>query len=247
MKKWQDIDQVKLRIYQVVEASHDGDVVSRHYDLLMLAAIVVGLVPLTLKATNPYTKAIDVLAGFLFLVDYCLRVFTSDYKMGIKSYKAYLAYAFSPLAMVDLLSILPILELFLPSSKFGLFRIFRVLMVLKLVRYSKAMITIVTVIRKVKRQLMAVLVLAIVYIGASAMVIFQLEPDSFNNFFDALYWATISITTIGYGDISPTTSIGRFITMVSALVGVAVIALPSGIITAAYMDEIKKVKGKHEL
>ena len=64
----------------------------------------------------------------------------------------------------------------------------------------------------------------------------------FGNFFDALYWATISITTIGYGDISPVSDLGRLITMISALVGVALIALPSGIITAAYMDEIKKHK-----
>ena len=69
----------------------------------------------------------------------------------------------------------------------------------------------------------------------------------FDSFFDALYWATISITTIGYGDIYPTTDIGRFITMISALMGVAVIALPSGMITAAYMNEISKKKSKYEL
>ena len=66
-------------------------------------------------------------------------------------------------------------------------------------------------------------------------------------FFDALYWATISITTIGYGDISPVTTAGRLTTMLSALVGMALIALPSGIITAAYMEEIKKKKSKLEL
>ena len=68
------------------------------------------------------------------------------------------------------------------------------------------------------------------------MLIFQLEPNLFGNFFDALYWATISITTIGYGDIYPTTGVGRLITMISALMGVAVIALPSGMITAAYIN-----------
>jgi voltage-gated potassium channel len=79
------------------------------------------------------------------------------------------------------------------------------------------------------------------------MLIFQLEPTLFETFFDALYWATISITTIGYGDIYPKTDMGRFITMISALVGVAVIALPSGMITAAYMNEINKKKTKYEL
>ena len=118
---------------------------------------------------------------------------------------------------------------------------------LKLVRYSKTMIIIRNVIRKVKSQLMAVLFLIIIYIFGAAMLIFQLEPNLFNNFFDALYWATISITTIGYGDIYPVTTVGRLITMISALVGMAVIALPTGIITAAYMAEITKKKSKYEL
>ena len=109
------------------------------------------------------------------------------------------------------------------------------------------MIIIANVIRKVKTQLLAVLILITIYIFVSAMLIFQLEPDIFNSFFDALYWATISITTIGYGDISPVTPMGRMITMISALVGMAVIALPTGIITAAYMNEISKKKSKYEL
>jgi voltage-gated potassium channel len=79
------------------------------------------------------------------------------------------------------------------------------------------------------------------------MLIFQVEPNLFHSFFDALYWATISLTTIGYGDISPVTPIGRLITMISALVGMAVIALPTGIITASYMNEINKKKSKYEL
>ena len=123
-----------------------------------------------------------------------------------------------------------------------LLRIFQLLRVLKLFRYSKTLVTIVRVAKKVKSQLLAVLILTFMYIITSALLIFQIEPNLFNSFFDAMYWATISITTIGYGDISPLTSVGRFITMISALVGVAIIALPSGIITAAYMDEINKHK-----
>ena len=168
--------------------------------------------------------------------------------MGYKSVRTYFAYIVTPLAIFDLLSIVPIIYLFLPiSSMIGLLRLFRVFRVIKLIRYSKTMIVIANVLRKVKKQLIAVLILTIIYIFVSAMLIFQIEPDLFDTFLDAIYWATISITTIGYGDIYPTTDIGRFITMVSALVGVAVIALPSGVITAAYMNEIKRSKTKYEL
>ena len=77
------------------------------------------------------------------------------------------------------------------------------------------------------------------YIFISALVIFNVEPNSFNNFFEAIYWATVSLTTVGYGDLYPVTTIGRVITMVSSIFGVAVIALPAGIITAGYMKEVE--------
>ncbi len=238
----------KRRVYEVIEVSKAGDSSSKAYDILMTTAIIVGLIPMTLKHDNIYTIFIEIVTSFVFVCDYAARVYTADYKMGFKSYKAYIAYMLTPLAIFDFLSILPVIYLFTPvSSMIGLLRLFRVFRALKLVRYSKTMVVIANVIRKVKKQLMAVLILITVYIFVSAMLVFQLEPNLFNNFFDALYWATISITTIGYGDISPTTPIGRLITMISALVGVAVIALPSGIITAAYMSEISKKKSKYEL
>lgn len=162
--------------------------------------------------------------------------------------KSLIAFIVTPMAIFDFLSVLPILYIFLPiSSNIGLLKLFRTFRILKLIRYSKTMIVIANVLRKVKSQLIAVLILIMIYIFVSAMLIFQLEPDLFDNFFDALYWATISITTIGYGDITPTTDIGQFITMISALVGVAVIALPTGMITAAYMNEITRKKSKYEL
>lgn len=240
--------EFKRRVYEVIEVSSIGDRSSRAYDVMMNTAIIVSLIPMTLKKDTPVTFWLELFATFIFVLDYAARVYTADYKMGYKHYRAYIAYIISPLAIFDFLSILPIIYWFTPvRSWIGLLRLFRAFRAVKLVRYSKTMIVISNVIRKVKKQLMAVLLLITVYIFMSAMLIFQLEPNLFNNFFDALYWATISITTIGYGDISPVTPIGRMITMISALVGVAVIALPSGIITAAYMNEINKKKTKYEL
>ena len=241
------MDEKKKRLYEIIEVSQGKDAASLSYDKLMLVTVLVGLVPLTMKKTNVYAEAIDILTAIIFLFDYAMRFYTADYKMGIKCYKAYVAHFFTPMSIIDLMAIVPVFTLFFSGSNaIGLFRIFKVFRVLKLLRYSKTMVIIENVMRKVKQQLMAVLVLTLMYITASAMFIFQIEPNLFNNFFDALYWATISITTIGYGDISPVTIPGRLLTMVSALVGVAVIALPSGIITAAYMDETKKTKSKFQ-
>ncbi|WP_022768523.1 ion transporter [Butyrivibrio sp. NC2007] len=241
------MEKYKRRIYEVIEVSSIGDASSRAYDVLMTTTVIVGLVPLTLKTDNFYTFVIEIITALILFVDYCARVYTADYKMGFKNIKAYIAYIFTPLAIFDLLSILPVIYLLFPIPSLRLLKLIRIFRVLKLVRYSKTMIVIANVVRKVKTQLIAVLILITIYIFVSAMLIFQLEPNLFESFFDALYWATISITTIGYGDIYPTTDIGRFITMISALMGVAVIALPSGMITAAYMNEISKKKSKYEL
>ena len=241
-------NSVKKRVYEVIEVSSLGDASSKAYDIMLTTAVIVGLIPLTLKADNIYTPVIEIFTTILFVIDYISRVWTADYKMGYKNVKAYIAYVLSPLAIFDLLSIVPIIYLFSPvTSAIGLLRLFRIFRVLKLIRYSKTAIIISNVLRKVRQQLLAVLILIIIYIFVSAMLIFQLEPNLFETFFDALYWATISITTIGYGDIYPTSNVGRLITMVSALVGVAVIALPSGMITAAYIGEINKKKSKYEL
>ena len=241
------MDKYKRRIYEVIEVSSISDASSRAYDVLMTTTVIVGLVPLTLKTDNFYTFVIEIITALILFVDYCARVYTADYKMGFKNIKAYIAYIFTPLAIFDLLSILPVIYLLFPIPSLRLLKLIRIFRVLKLIRYSKTMIVIANVVRKVKTQLIAVLILITIYIFVSAMLIFQLEPNLFESFFDALYWATISITTIGYGDIYPTTDIGRFITMISALMGVAVIALPSGMITAAYMNEISKKKSKYEL
>jgi voltage-gated potassium channel len=241
-------EEIKKRIYEIIEASHGKDVASIMYDLMIMVTVFSSLTPLMRKTTNLYTTIMEIVTILVFVMDYVLRIYTSDYKMGVKSYKAYLYYAFTPMAIIDLLSILPVVALFLPGNRMlELFRVVRVLRVLKVIRYSHTMMTIANVVRRVKRELGAVLIFTILYIYAAALILFQIEPELFENFFEALYWATISITTIGYGDYFPVTPEGKVVTMLSSLVGMAVIALPTGIITAAYMDEIRRSKTKGKL
>ena len=106
-------------------------------------------------------------------------------------------------------------------------------------RYSKSISIIAEVIKKQKTALIAVGTFAIGYVLIAALIIFNVEPNTFNNFFDAVYWAVVSLTTVGYGDIYPVSLAGRLVTMVSSFIGVAIVALPSGVITAGYLEEIK--------
>lgn len=124
------------------------------------------------------------------------------------------------MAIIDLVSILPSITLMNGSLRvlrvIRLFRTFRIFRIFKAVRYSKSIRIIKDVIQNSKESLIAVGVLAIMYILISALIIINIEPDSFNNYFDAVYWATVSLTTVGYGDIYPVTSLGKVITMISS-------------------------------
>ena len=107
------------------------------------------------------------------------------------------------------------------------------------------MVVLIRVMKKEKNILLTVGIIAVCYIFITALVMFNVEESTmFQDFFDALYWATTTLTTVGYGDIYPATDLGRIISMFSAIFGVAVIALPSGVITASYLDELRDIKKK---
>ena len=168
-------EAAKKRIYEIIEVSSKDDKAGSYYDKMMLTAVIIGLVPLTLKSENTYSIIINYFTSFIFFFDYILRIYTSDYKMGIKHYKAYLYYAFTPLAIIDLLAVIPIFSIFFTTHTLvRIFKLFRVAVLLKLIRYSKTMVIMTNVLHRVKTQLIAVLMLTGIYIAASAMFIFQL-------------------------------------------------------------------------
>lgn len=235
--------KTRKRIYEIIEVSQDNDRVSLAYDLMMLVSIIISIIPLAYKKTPGVFKITDIITTILFIVDYLLRFLTADYKLEGKRVP-FLRYPFTIWAIIDLVSILPTLTVLNSGFKllrlFRVFRTFRVFRVLKAFRYSKNVAILMEVIKTSKDALLAVCGLAVAYIFVSALVIFNVEADSFGTFFDAIYWATVSLTTVGYGDIYPVTTAGRIITMISSLFGIAVVALPAGIITAGYMEIISK-------
>ncbi len=231
---------MRKRLYTIIEPAGDGDKLSRLYDFLMMAAIVISIFPLAFKETNIVFQWIEYITVSIFILDYILRIATADYKLK-KAASSFVLYPFTPMAIIDLLSILP--SVIMVNDGFKLLRLFRLIKVLrafKFLRYSKSFEIIVNVFNSQKNVLSAVATTAIAYILVSALVIYNVEPESFATFFDAIYWATISLTTVGYGDIYPVTTIGRIVTMISSVFGIAIIALPSGVITASYLDEINK-------
>jgi len=235
---------MRKRLFEIIEKSNGNDKLSSIYDVFMLVVILLSLVPLTFKNFTYSLIHIDKFCVTIFILDYILRLITADFKYQDKSIKSFIKYPFSFMALIDLLAILPSFSVINQGFKvlrlLRIGRTLRVFRVFKSVRYSKSIEIIINVLKYSKDSLIAVGTLAVAYILISALIIFNAEPDSFNQFFDAVYWATVSLTTVGYRDIYPVTTIGKTISMISSFFGIAIIALPSGIITAGYLEEIKK-------
>lgn len=241
---------MRKRIFEIIEQGKKGDRASVVYDIVMLVAIAISIVPLMFVEEHSAFRVVELVTVILFIIDYLLRWITADFRMGKGSW-SFVLYPFSAWAIIDMLSILPGLSLLGQGFKiFRLTRLLRILRLFKFVRYSEKIQVLGRVIRKEKTVLLSVLAIAVFYVFLTALIMFNAEPHvnpetgvaTFANFFDALYWATVTLTTVGYGDLCPVTDIGRCVSMLSSLFGVAIIALPSGVITASYLDELRAVK-----
>lgn len=233
----------RKRIFEIIETSPTDSNASNLYDIFMIFVIILSLVPLAFKTETTGLIIIDKSCVLIFIIDYILRWLTADYKFNKHSPVSFIRYPLSFMAIIDLVSILPSLSILNNSFKvlriMRMFRTMRVVRIFKAARYSKNLRIIAKVFRDSREPLITIGSLAVVYILVSALVIINVEPDSFDTFFDAVYWATVSLTTVGYGDIYPITNVGRLVTMLSSIFGIAIVALPSGIITAGYLKEIQ--------
>ena len=246
------IYKIRKRIFEIIEIGDENDKASEFYDFFMMITIVLSLIPLMFKVTPPAFVVIEYIAGFIFIIDYLLRFITADFKLN-KGKPSFIIYPFTPMAIIDLVALLPSFAALHSGFKvlkmFRLIRTFRVFRLFKAFRYSRVFTLILNVFKKQKESLLAVTAIAIGYILLTALIMFNVEPQTFDTFFDALYWATISLTTMGYGDIYAVSTVGRTITMISALFGIAVVALPAGIISAGIVTELderkKSKKGKN--
>lgn len=240
--------QIRERIYRLVEPSTHNKK-SGTYDSVMLIAIVIGVIPLMFRSQNELFWWFDLFSGLCFILDYILRWCTADYRLKKHNWKAFVVYPFTLMAIIDLLSILPIFNLLDPTFKIVRFsRLLKMLRIFKVVHYFEPLVIVVAVIKQQSKILCTVFSLALFYIFITALIMFNAEeeinPETgqylFDSFFDAFYWAACTLTTVGYGDLYPISDTGRVISIISAMIGIAVIALPSGIITAGYMEELRK-------
>lgn len=246
MKRYQ---AVKQRAFEIVNKAEDGDLASKIFDWTIMALIALSIVSIILESYGSiYTKwystfkTFELITVIVFTIEYVLRLWTADL-LYPESKHPRLKYVFSLMAIIDLLAILPFYLPFIAADlrflrMMRLLRLFRILRVLKLGRYFEALQVIMKVVKSSGPQLVMSVALCAFVMLFSAIVMYEAEhpvqPEKFPNVISSLWWAICTLTTVGYGDVYPVTAVGRFFASVISLVGIGIIAIPTGIITAGF-------------
>lgn len=238
---------MRKKLYDIISVNDVNSRMSTYYNVFNIIIILASLLPLMFKNQTPILVLVDQITVTFFIVEYLIHIFTADIRYPNEpKLKAFLHYPVSPLGIVDLLSILP--SITPVNSTFRLLRLFRLLRSLrifrafKLFRYSRGAQVFINTIKSQKNMLTLIASLTFLYIIIVALIMFNVEPEIFPTFTEALTWSTMSLTSVTYGSTYPTTQIGQYLSMLSLLVGVVVIALPTSVITAGYIDELEKMR-----
>ena len=227
------------------------------YDIISTLARIINLIAAFASTFDNIREAhgdllywVDAITVLFFAVDYVLRIYTAGQQY--KSYsdgKAAVKYMTSGYGIIDLLSFLPhYLPTFFPAGA-AVFRMFRVIRIFRLFRinaYSDSLTLIGRVISSKKTQILASVFIISLLILASSLCMYSLEheaqPDVFENAFSAIWWATSTLLTVGYGDIYPITVAGQIIGIVITFLGVGLVAIPTGILSAGFIEEYQNAK-----
>lgn len=198
--------------------------------------------------------SIELISIIVFSIEYIVRIWVADLQYPtLPPTKARLKYVFSFLGLVDLLSILPFYLPFLITIDLRVMRVLRLLRLLRLLklnRHSKSLKLIGQVLKNTKNDILVTIFMVFILLVLASTLMYSLEneaqPEAFENIGQALWWAVATLTTVGYGDIYPITGLGKLLSGVIALLGIGIVALPTGIISSAYIDEVQKQKQKQE-
>jgi voltage-gated potassium channel len=243
--------RLKERLYQILEQPEASDRLAQAWNLAIMSAIVITTLAVIIETVEPVyrqfqpmLRTIELASLGLFGTEYVLRlwVITCSPRYS-RPLVGRLRYAITPLALIDLLAIAPVLVATRVDLRFlRIARLARVLRVLKLARYSQGIGLIARVIRRKKAELFIALgFFSILLVMTSALMYFaehEAQPKAFSSIPAAMWWAVVTMTTVGYGDVYPVTVAGRFLAGITALLGIAAFALPTSILGAGFLAEL---------
>lgn len=257
-KKWL---KRRKRVFEILEVGADYDYASRAYDVVNACSIVLNLV-VSIMYTFSNMRAhygeplllIERITVAFFCVDYILRIWTARFLYPHESeVRAVWKYISSFTGIVDMLSFLPYyLPFFFPmgSVAFRMIRIVRIFRLFRIDAYYDSLHVITEVIRGKRQQLISSVFIILVLMLASSLCMYSLEheaqPEIFTSAFSGIWWAASTLLTVGYGDIYPVTTLGKIFGISIAFLGVGIVAIPTGIISAGFVDQYSNIKRRLE-
>ena len=257
MPNFRSLESLRRRICTIIDIGTADDLISRAYDIFYTLVILVNLV-VTIAYTfdeaeaacGPLLLRVEAATVAFFAVDCVLRIWTAKYHHpNLKEWKAVCRYIFSFSGIVDLLSFLPYyMPFFFPSGAVA-FRMFRVVRIFRLFRinaYYDSLHVITEVLRGKRQQLLSSVFIILTLMLASSLCMYSLEheaqPEVFRNAFSGIWWSVSTLLTVGYGDIYPITTAGKIFGIVITFLGVGMVAIPTGIISAGFVDQYSRIK-----
>ena len=252
--------RIKAKVFEVIQPAEDGKLASRIFDCFIMLLIAISIISIFIITFDLPPKVTFMLEKFekisviIFTIEYLLRIWTSDLLFPEeKRLSALRKYVLSGMAIIDLLAILPFyLPLLFPVKLLGLraLRLVRILRVFKLNRYSDSLSSIAAVFKSKAMDIVTSFFVVLLLLVIASLLIYYAEhdaqPDKFQNAFSGLWWAVATLTTVGYGDIYPVTVIGRIIGALIAILGIGMVAIPTGIISSGFMEHLQGKKEKEE-
>lgn len=245
---------LRRRIYEIMEIGHGEDRTSKIFDavivtliVLNVAAIIAETVPSIHANYGAWLYAVEVLAVGVFTIEYMLRLWTAvevQFLSRMSPWRARLSLAKSPALIIDLLAILPFYLHHLVPLDLGMLRMLRLLRFLKLSRYSPAMHTLIRVLQNERKALVGAALLLFTALLFSSTLMYHLEsaaqPDKFGSVPAAAWWSITTLTTVGYGDATPVTPLGRLLAGLTMVFGLCILALPVAIISTGFAQEVHR-------
>lgn len=243
---------LKRRVFDTIQIGQETDKVSRAFDFIIVAVIIINIVAMFLETFeelseyHKYFQAIEIVTVIIFIIEYVLRIWTARYLFPDEDrWKAVWRFVTSFEGIVELCTILPFFFL----SGFVAFRMLRVVRILNLFRINAntdSFHVIKTVLYEKRNQLLSSLFIIFVLMLSASLFMYSAEhraqPENFRNAFSGMWYTFSTILTIGYGDISPVTIVGKVMGVLIGFLGVGLVAIPTGIISAGFVEQYTQTK-----
>lgn len=246
---------IKRRIYELVEKGSHGKKYNLYFDYFIASLIILNVLAIAVDSLSSISaelrhglKIFEIISLIIFTVEYLMRIYVADLSHPVDSKtRAISRFVFSPLGLIDLFSILPFYLPFLFPMDLRFLRLLRLLRfmrVFKITHYNQSLTLIGNVIKEKKAELGTTFFVAFILIVVAAFLMYfvegKVQPDKFTDVFDSFWWALGTLSTVGYGDIYPITTFGKAISAIVSVLGIGIVALPTGIISSSFIAKVNK-------